>query len=209
MNETTVRRTLKNSPQDPVSLGHHAALDEERENIIIAYIHERNGQCQTLTRKEPLQFVKENYGHMLTKGWVHAFLGCHRDDVHVYRSLPQEDITFVIPREYLEQNIQTMKDIIYGNVFEFVFNLDEVESADWEDRKPKEVTIPISVQEENIYHSISHKFKHSSLLACVSVASDSLTPFVMSAAPIPELLWLHSLRPDEDALMRRPVRPIH
>jgi hypothetical protein len=44
MNETTVRRSLKNGPQDPVPRGRHAALDEERENILLAYIHERNGQ---------------------------------------------------------------------------------------------------------------------------------------------------------------------
>jgi hypothetical protein len=60
MNETTVRRSLKNGPQDPAPLGRHAALDDERENTLLVYIHERNGQCQALTGKELLQFVKEN-----------------------------------------------------------------------------------------------------------------------------------------------------
>jgi hypothetical protein len=40
MNETTVRRSLKNGRQDPAPLGCHAALDEEWENILIAYIQE-------------------------------------------------------------------------------------------------------------------------------------------------------------------------
>jgi hypothetical protein len=43
MNETKVCRSLKNGPQDPAPLGRDAALDEERENILIAYIRERNG----------------------------------------------------------------------------------------------------------------------------------------------------------------------
>jgi hypothetical protein len=67
---------------------------------------------------------------MLTKGWVHAFLGRHRDDVHVCRSLPQEDTRFMTPREYLEQYIQMIKDFIHGKASGLVFNLDEVGSAD-------------------------------------------------------------------------------
>jgi hypothetical protein len=102
MNEITVRRSLKNGPQDLVPLGRHAALDEEQENILIAYIQGRNRQLQALTEKEFLLFVKENFDKTLTKGWVHAFLSRHRDEVHIYRSLPQEDTRFAIPREHLE-----------------------------------------------------------------------------------------------------------
>jgi primosomal protein N'' len=68
MTETTVRRSLKNGPQDLAPLGRHAALDEEWENILIAYIQERNGQLQALTQKELLLFVKENFDKTLTKG---------------------------------------------------------------------------------------------------------------------------------------------
>jgi hypothetical protein len=39
MNENTVRRSLNNGPQDPAPLGHHAALDEEKDNTLFAYIH--------------------------------------------------------------------------------------------------------------------------------------------------------------------------
>jgi hypothetical protein len=38
MNETTVRRSLKNDPQDPASLGGHAAFDEEPEKNLITDI---------------------------------------------------------------------------------------------------------------------------------------------------------------------------
>jgi hypothetical protein len=40
MNETTVRRSLKNGPHDVAPLGRHAALDEERENILITDIRD-------------------------------------------------------------------------------------------------------------------------------------------------------------------------
>jgi hypothetical protein len=42
MNETRVRRSLTNGPQDPAPLGRHVALDEERENFFITEIQERN-----------------------------------------------------------------------------------------------------------------------------------------------------------------------
>jgi hypothetical protein len=69
MNETTVRRSLKNGAQDPAPLSRHIALDEERENILIAYIQERNGQPEALTEKEPLLFVKDSFDNSLTKEW--------------------------------------------------------------------------------------------------------------------------------------------
>jgi hypothetical protein len=207
MNETTVRRSRKNGPQDPVPPGRHAALDEERENFLIAYIHERHEQLQAVTEKELLLFAKEKFNETLTKGWVHAFLYRHRDEIHLCRSLPQEDTRLVIPREYLERHIQTMKDLIHGKASELFFNLDEVGSADWEDRKPKKVIVPIAVPEEDVYHPVSRKYKHMSLLACVSAAGDSLAPLVVSAAPIPDSLWANGLRADEDVLIRHRSPP--
>jgi hypothetical protein len=100
-----------------------------------------------------------------------------------------------------------MKDSIHGKASEFVFNLDEVGSADWEDRKPKKIIVPISIPEEDVYHPVSRKFKHLSLLACVSAAPDSLTPLVVSTSPIPDSLWSNGLRADEDALIRHRSPP--
>jgi hypothetical protein len=42
-----------------------------------------------------------------------------------------------IPRVYLEQHIATMKNHVAGKYFEMIFNLDEVGSSEWEDRKTK------------------------------------------------------------------------
>jgi hypothetical protein len=173
MNEIAVRRSLKNAPQDPAPLRRHAALDKERENILIIHIQERNGQFQALTEKELLLFVKENFEKTLTNGAVHKFSFRYRDEVYVCQSLPQEDKRAVIPREYLEQNIQRMKDSIHGKASELVFNLDEVGSTEWEDTKSKKVIVPISVLEEDVSRPVSRKFKHLSLLACVSAAGDS------------------------------------
>jgi hypothetical protein len=77
-----------------------------------------------------LKFVQENYGAKLTKSWIHTFLDCHRDAIHVGRSLPQEDTRQVIPHEDLERHIQTMRELVQRKASELVFNLDEVRSSD-------------------------------------------------------------------------------
>jgi hypothetical protein len=59
-----------------------------------------------------LQFLWEHYAPKLIKAWLHIFLDHYRDTVHICRSLPQEDIRLVISLEYLERNIQTMKNLV-------------------------------------------------------------------------------------------------
>jgi hypothetical protein len=73
--------------------------------------------------------------------------------------------------------------------------------------KAKKVIVPISVPEEDVYHPVSRKFKHLSLLACVFAAGDSLTPLVVSVSPIPDSLRSKGLRADEDAFIRHRSPP--
>jgi hypothetical protein len=56
----------------------------------------------------------------------------------------------VIAREYLERYMKTMKDFVRGKAFALIFNVDEVGSADWEERKPKKVIVLISIPEEDV-----------------------------------------------------------
>jgi hypothetical protein len=94
-----------------------------------------------------------------------------------------------------------MKDHAQAKVWELVVNLDEVESAEWEDQKPEKVNLPISGSEKDIYHLVSRKFEHLSLLTYGSIAGDSLTPRVLTADPIPDSLWSNGLRPGEEAMI--------
>jgi hypothetical protein len=42
-----------------------------------------------------------------------------------------------VPQAHLQEHIHMMKSVVAGKFSELVFNLDEVVSSDWEDRKPK------------------------------------------------------------------------
>jgi hypothetical protein len=81
-----------------------------------------------------------------------------------------------------------MKVFIRGKASQLVFNRGEVGSPDSEDRKLKRVLVPISGREEDFYRPVSRKFKHLSLVAYVSAASDPRTPLIVSISPIPDSL---------------------
>jgi hypothetical protein len=89
-----------------------------------------------MTRRQVLELVREGYSAALIKGGWNAFVARHLDTVHICRSLPQENTHLTIPREYIEARMEHMKSIVARRFAELVFNLDEVESSDWEGRKP-------------------------------------------------------------------------
>jgi hypothetical protein len=114
--------------------------------------------------------VHKEYNPRLTKGWLNAFIGRHLDQMKICRSLPQEDARLIVPRTYLEAHIALMRTHITGQFSELVSNLDEVGSSDWEDRKPRKVLATLTVSASEVFHSVSRRYCHVTLLACVSVA---------------------------------------
>jgi hypothetical protein len=203
MTSRTVRRALLRGPGEPIPMGRHAALDLDVESSLVAKLQSAFQRGQPMTNKELLKMVREEHDEHLTKGWVHSFLGRHLDVLQECRSLPLEDARLTVPREQLEEHIKTMKTVLAGKYSELVFNLDEVGSSEWEDRKPKKVIVPQGIPADEVYHSVSRRYRHVTLLACVSAAGDALTPMVISGPPIRDSLWTKGLRQDEDAMVRQ------
>jgi hypothetical protein len=77
---------------------------------------------------------------------------------------------------FLERTVQDLKEHVMRCVAELVFNLDEVGISDWEDRKTKTVIVPATMRGQTIHHEISRTVKHISVITCISVAEESLTP---------------------------------
>lgn len=96
------------------------------------------------------------------------------------RSYPQEDLRLTIPRIYLEKHIENLKEFVQGTCSELLFNCDEVGLSAWEDRKILKVVVPKDVNKNNVYHSISRKMQHVTMLVCVSAAGDALTPMIIT-----------------------------
>jgi hypothetical protein len=201
-NERTARKILSRGPQVPGPLGRHRALNAEIEASLVAMLLEAFQSGKAMTRKEFLLTVRERYDPELTKGWVNTFIGRHLDQLQTCRSLPQEEMRMLVPRVYLEEHIRTLHAHVAGKFAELVFNLDELGSADWEDRKIKKVIASSSVRKEDVFHAVSRRHRHTTLLACLSAAGDSLTPMIVTASAIRPSLWARGLRQDEDAMTR-------
>jgi hypothetical protein len=71
--------------------------------------------------------------------------------------------------------------LVHGRPTELVFNLDEVGISEWEDRKTKTVVIAKSMSEQVNHHKINRNVKHVSVIACISVARESLIPYIVTS----------------------------
>jgi hypothetical protein len=95
---------------------------------------------------------------------------------------------------------------------ELVFNLDRVDISDWENRKTKtkKVIVPPTMRRQTIHHEISRIEKHISVIACISPAEESLTPYIITSQAstlVQERLKKEGVRFDRHFVLRSNPRP--
>jgi hypothetical protein len=202
LNVRTVRKYLLRGSQEPKEPDRHRTLDEKSELDVTTMILQAFAEGNAMTKRQVVEFIREKYDQFLTKSWLHAFIGCNLDTLQICHYLTQEDTRLIVPREQLENHIENMKSVVAGKFTELVFNLDEVGSSDWEDWKPRKVIVPRTVSQDNVYHSVSRRYRHLTLPACVSAGGDTLTPMVLTGFPIRDEIWSTGLRADEDVMLR-------
>jgi hypothetical protein len=61
------------------------------------------------------------------------------------------------------------------------FNLDEVGILEWEDRQDKKVIVPKMIAGQTIYHHASRNVKHISIITYITLAGESLMPYIMTS----------------------------
>jgi hypothetical protein len=156
-----------------------------------------------------LQIVREHYNSKLTRSWINALINYHLDALHIYLSLPQEDTRLIIPRAHFEEYIKIMKIYVFEKCTELVFNVEELGFADWDHCKVKQVIMPAAIRKEDVYHSVFHGYCHFychiTLLTCISVVDNAMTPLLITVNPICLSFWNKSLREDENVIVRRRV----
>jgi hypothetical protein len=111
---------------------------------------------------------------------------------------------------FLERRVQDLKEHIQGRVAELVLDLDNVGISDWEDRKRKTVIVPAMMRGQAKHLEISRTVKHISVIACISAAGASLTPYIItSQAPtsVQERLKKEGVRFGTDFVLRSNPSP--
>jgi hypothetical protein len=97
-------------------------------------------------------------------------------------------------------------------VAELVLNLEEVGISDWEDRKTKTntVIVPATMRGQAIHHEISRTVKHTSVIACISTAGESLTPYIITSqtpTSVQERPQKEGVRSGTDFVLRSNPKP--
>jgi hypothetical protein len=83
--------------------------------------------------------------------------------------------------------------------------------SEWEDRKVKKnVIIPRSSRGQTIHHKINRRLSHLSVIACVSAAGESLTPYIVTSQDSPVVrrqLKTRGVRFDTDFILKSRAKP--
>jgi hypothetical protein len=141
---------------------------------------------------------------------VNSFVLRNSDDIITTTSVLQEEQRLQAPRVFLDRTVQNLKENVQGCIAELVFSLDEVGISDWEDRKSRKVIVPATMRGHPIHHQISRAVKHISLIACMSAAGKSLTPYMITSQDslsLREQLRKHGVRFGTDFVLKHNQTP--
>jgi hypothetical protein len=117
----------------------------------------------------------------ITRGLVNSVVLRHPGTIIETKSVPQEQQRLQVPRLFLERTVHDLNEHIQGCVAELVFNLNEVGISDSKDRKTKTVLVPATMVGHPIHHEISRMVKYISVIARISAARESLTPYIITS----------------------------
>jgi hypothetical protein len=76
--------------------------------------------------------------------------------------------------------VECLRQHVQDSCADLVFTLDEVGISEWEDRVARKMIVPISMSEQTVHQRIHRNVKHLSVVCCVSVSEESMTPFMVS-----------------------------
>jgi hypothetical protein len=94
----------------------------------------------------------------------------------------------MVPRAFLEEHIDNTVKHVQRSTAELVSNLDGVGTNDWEDRRWESVIAPVEAPEHDVFHLVSRRVRHLTLLACVSAPGDSLMRTARAWKPILDVI---------------------
>lgn len=178
----TIANIRKNSKKPKKPIGAPRLVEQDEEDFIISYINCLSSNNVYMTEKELRIFANQTSNRNLSRGWVKYFLIRNKEKIGITLGIPQENARLEVPRTFLEQHIENIKKYVIGKASELVFNLDEMGSNEWEEKKPKKVIVPVKLCQSNVHLPIKRTLRHQTLLACISATGDSLTPhFIVSS----------------------------
>jgi hypothetical protein len=175
------KAALANRLEDRKVRDRHLAFDEISETEILDWILAQIYKCRSTTSANLQHYCEVKCSRSISRGWVNSFILRHQEDLSETKSTLQKDTRLEVPRAFLDKTIRTLREYVQGMNAGLVFNLDEVDMSEWEDRKPKKVIVPKTITEDTVYHRVSRGVKHISIVICITAARESLTPYIVTS----------------------------
>jgi hypothetical protein len=141
---------------------------------------------------------------------VNSFIIRHAHELFETKSIPEENPRLEVPRVFLEAAIDGFRDYVHNACAEFVFNLDEIDVSEWEDRSKQRVIVSSTMRERVIYHTVHRNFKHISIVACILAAVEHMTLFLVCSqgnAAVERKLKIEWFRIGVDFILKSWHRP--
>jgi hypothetical protein len=178
------------------------AIAEHQEDAVCEMIREGARTGNYVTQREVLNFVEREFRKTLTYGWFESFLRRRAADVRRVVVDPQELSRRQIPRAFLDRYITLIKTWVPLVPAELIFNMDETGLSDWEERKPKPVIVPSSMDDSFLHYPVDRAIRHQTLLCCVSASGDASCPLFVCSNAAALSIFQTGIREGVDARMK-------
>jgi hypothetical protein len=123
-----------------------------------------------VTQREVLIFVETEFPKRVASGWLDSFLPGYIDEIRRAVVPPHELSKWQIMRSYLDRYSTLIKSWVPLVSVELFSDLLETGMSDWEERKPKLVLIPTTVENADLQYPVDRGIRHQMLLCFVSVS---------------------------------------
>ena len=176
-----VRHALAKGDAIPKGRGEHPALEDDTAKQLLQWILKNAQNHAPVNRTKVLHYCRETLRAAVTEGWVDSFLIHHTTQLFETTSLPQENSRREIPRSFLDMMVEYLRQHVQDCCADLVFNLDEVEISEREDRIARKVIVWTSMSGQTIHHGVHRNLMHMSVEYCVLASGESMSPFVASS----------------------------
>ena len=191
-------RNQKNNPPHRPTL-----ISPDQENTLIQLIKQRASEHNPFTPGDLRKTIMSMFQIPVSPSWAQSFLSRHYTELCITKGTYQENKRLSVPKQVAMKHIENLHKYVEGVCTELIFNLDEVGSQEWADKRAKRVIIPIEDKSKPALIGLNRNEKRLTICQIISMSGDTLMPLIIShRSTIDQEVWDSGIRDMEDAMFR-------
>jgi hypothetical protein len=111
---------------------------------------------------------------------------------------PQDDPCLQIPCIFHDGYLELVKQHVAGVRPRLVYNIDETDYSDWEERKPFQGILPASMAGNTLHFPVTRKIKYQTMLVCINAGGEALFPLIVTSDPATKQVFRDPIEEDVD-----------